>query len=40
VFELYRLTPEEIALLRETAPPRDPLALAEAEVKLLGKLQP
>ncbi|MCP4658404.1 MAG: hypothetical protein GY856_23565, partial [bacterium] len=35
VFELYDLTREEIELLRRTAPPRDPLLLAEAELALL-----
>jgi hypothetical protein len=30
VFDLYGLTPDEVELLRSTAPPRDPLALAEA----------
>jgi len=30
VFDLYGLTPEEVQLLRSTAPPRDPLALVEA----------
>ena len=30
IFDLYGLTPDEIELLRSTAPPRDPLALAEA----------
>ncbi len=30
VFDIYGLTPEEVQLLRSTAPPRDPLALAEA----------
>jgi hypothetical protein len=30
VFDLYGLTPEEVQLLRTTAPPRDPLALVEA----------
>lgn len=29
IFDLYGLTPEEIHLLRTTAPPRDPLALVE-----------
>ena len=29
VFRLYGLTDEEIALVRRTAPPRDPLALVE-----------
>lgn len=33
VFGLYGLAPEEITLLRTTAPPRDPLALAEAELR-------
>ena len=32
VFDLYGLTPEEVQLLRSTAPPRDPLALVEAAV--------
>jgi hypothetical protein len=37
VFDLYGLTPEEVRLVRETAPPRDPLTLAEEElVKLAG----
>lgn len=30
VFELYGLTPDEVHLLRSTAPPRDPLALVES----------
>ena len=30
VFDLYGLTPDEVQLLRRTAPPRDPLALVEA----------
>jgi len=30
VFDLYGLTPDEVRLLRATAPPRDPLALVEA----------
>jgi hypothetical protein len=30
IFDLYGLTPEEVQLLRTTAPPRDPLALVEA----------
>ncbi len=30
VFDLYGLTPEEVQLLRATAPLRDPLALVEA----------
>jgi hypothetical protein len=30
VFGLYGLTPEEVQLIRTTAPPRDPLALVEA----------
>ena len=30
VFDLYGLTPEEVQLLRTTAPPRDPLTLVEA----------
>jgi hypothetical protein len=29
VFDLYGLTPEDVQLLRSTAPPRDPLALVE-----------
>jgi hypothetical protein len=29
VFDLYGLSPEEVELLRSTAPPRDPLALVE-----------
>jgi len=37
VFDLYRLAPEEIRLLRETAPPRDPLRLAEAELASLER---
>jgi hypothetical protein len=32
VFDLYGLTPEEVQLLRSTAPPRDPLALVEAQI--------
>jgi hypothetical protein len=36
VFDLYGLTPPEVALLRATAPPRDPLALVEEEARLLG----
>jgi len=35
VFDLYGLTREEIELLRRTAPPRDPLLLAEEELALL-----
>jgi hypothetical protein len=31
VFDLYGLTESEVKLLRETAPPRDPLILTEAE---------
>lgn len=30
VFDLHGLTPEEVQLLRSTAPPHDPLALVEA----------
>jgi hypothetical protein len=30
VFDLYGVTPDEVQLLRSTAPPRDPLALVEA----------
>ena len=30
VFDLYGLMPEEVQLLRSTAPPRDPLALVKA----------
>ena len=33
VFDLYGLTPDEVQLLRSTAPPRDPLALVEARTK-------
>ena len=29
IFHLYGLTPDEVRLLRSTAPPRDPLALVE-----------
>jgi len=36
VFRLYGLTDDEIALLRATAPPRDPLMLAEQEAHFLG----
>jgi len=35
VFDLYGLTPDEVRLIRETAPPRDPLTLAEQELALL-----
>jgi transposase len=35
VFDLYGLTPDEVQLLRETAPPRDPLRLAEVELASL-----
>ncbi|MCC7104578.1 MAG: Eco57I restriction-modification methylase domain-containing protein [Chloroflexi bacterium] len=38
VFDLYGLTPEEVALVRETAPPRDPLKLAEANYALVSRL--
>ena len=31
----YGLTPEEVSLLRGSAPPRDPLALAEEEAHAL-----
>ncbi len=31
VFDLYSLTPDDVQLLRSTAPPRDPLALVEAK---------
>jgi len=37
VFDLYSLTPREIRLLRETAPPRDPLTLAEQELERLDR---
>lgn len=37
VFDLYGLTPEEVRLVRETAPPRDPLTLAEQELALLER---
>jgi hypothetical protein len=37
VFELYGLTPDEVSLLRETAPPRDPLRLAEKELAELER---
>lgn len=30
VFDLYGLTPDDVDLLRSTAPPRDPLALVES----------
>jgi hypothetical protein len=40
VFELYGLTPDEVTLLRASAPPRDPLALAEAEAHILGVYLP
>ncbi len=36
VCELYGLAPEEIALMRKTAPPRDPWALIEAEAREAG----
>jgi hypothetical protein len=36
VFDLYGLTPEEVQLLRTTAPPRDPLALVEGAVGSTG----
>lgn len=36
VFDLYGLTGEEVQLLRATAPPRDPLTLAEHEARALG----
>lgn len=35
---LRRFTYEEVALVRETAPPRDPLALAEADEALMKPL--
>jgi hypothetical protein len=35
VFVLYGLTPEEVRLVRETAPPRDPLTLTEQELAQL-----
>jgi hypothetical protein len=35
VFNLYGLTSDEVRLIRETAPPRDPLTLAEQELTLL-----
>jgi Eco57I restriction-modification methylase/restriction endonuclease TaqI-like protein len=37
VFDLYGLTQEEVGLMRETAPPRDPLALAEQELAELER---
>jgi hypothetical protein len=40
VFDLYGLTPEEVQLLRSTAPPHDPLALVEAaSVRAAGEEQ-
>ena len=36
VFDLYGLTPEEVRVLRASAPPRDPLSLAEEEARALG----
>lgn len=36
VFHLYDLTPDEVTLLRASAPPRDPLTLAEADARTLG----
>lgn len=37
VFDLYGLTPEEVRLVRKTAPPRDPLTLTEKELALLER---
>lgn len=37
VFDLYRLNQKEIHLVRETAPPRDPLTLAEQELANLSR---
>ncbi len=36
VFDLYGLTPQEVGLLRGSAPPRDPLALVEEEARMIG----
>jgi hypothetical protein len=36
LFDLYGLTPDEVQLLRSTAPPRDPLALVEGAVGSTG----
>lgn len=36
-FEAYGLSPEDVTLLRKTAPPRDPLTLAEEELRSLGE---
>ena len=40
VFDLYSLTPEEVQLVRETVPPRDPLMLAEQELERLARVEP
>lgn len=39
VFELYQLTPEDVQLMRETAPPRDPLSLAKQQLAELERLE-
>ena len=36
VCDLYGLSAEEVALMRRTAPPRDPWALVEAEARECG----
>ena len=38
VFDLYGLTPDEVQLLRSTAPPRDPLALVEGAVPVTVRI--
>ena len=40
IFDLYGLTPDEVRLLRATAPPRDPLALAEQCDSILDATPP
>jgi len=36
VFDLYELTSDDVLVLRKTAPPRDPLTLAEEDLRLLS----
>jgi len=38
IFGLYGLGEAEVRLLRATAPPRDPLALAEAQLTATGRV--
>ena len=35
ILKAYKLTPEEIVLLRQTAPPRSPLAVLENDLEIL-----